>query len=308
VGYNPGVTFEEAERLHVTGHYKEVLEEALREQSQAIMEGRKEDLVSWSYLAVLGCRDMGRVTEALTHARWAVDVAQTLDNAPLLCLARYALALAHRSERDLENSVQQLRAALEVLPAGTCDPLRATVLLETAETCLEAGLKPEAEAALARGGALVHWLRSPRLLSWCLFLRSRWEIDAAADLQLSAAYEISRTVDCPELQWRILWRLAELADKQNRARMGDEFLWNAFEILSKLVSPLDSADAGAFWRQGPRRAFLDTIRTRFGGQFLQKAMQEGAPDTENATAIIRDLGFDPASIPEFGRRRVAPQQ
>jgi tetratricopeptide (TPR) repeat protein len=308
VGYNADVTFEEAERLHVTGNYKQVLEEALREQSQAIMEGRKEDLVSWSYLAVLGCRDMGRVAEALTHARWAVDVAETLDNAPLLCLARYALALAHRSERDLENSIQQLRAALDVLPAGTCDPLRATVLLETAETCLEAGLKPEAEAALARGGALVHWLRSPRLLSWCLFLRSRWEVDAAADLQLSAAYEISRTVDCPELQWRILWRLAELAEKQNRARMGDEFLWNAFEILSKLVAPLDGGDAGAFWRQGPRRAFLDTIRTRFGGQFLQKAMQEGAPETENATAIIRDLGFDPASIPEFGRRRVAPQQ
>ncbi len=308
MGYNAGVTFEEAERLHVTGQYKEVLEVALREQSQAIMDGSKEDLVSWSYLAVLGCRSLGRTTEALTHARWAVDVAQTLDNAPLLCLARYALALAHRSERDLECALQQLRAALEVLPAGTCDPLRATIHLETAETCLEAGLKPEAEAALARGGALVHWLRSPRLLSWCLFLRSRWEIDAAADLQLSAAYEISRTVDCPELQWRILWRLAELADKQGRTRMEEEFLWNAFEILAKLSAPLDTGDATAFWRQGPRRAFHEAIRTRFGGQFLQKAMAEGAPETENATRIIRDLGFDPASIPEFGRRRVAPQQ
>jgi len=306
--YNADVTFDEAERLHVTGRYKEMLEEALREQSQAIMDGSKEDLVSWSYLAVLGCRDLGRVTEALTHARWAVDAAQSLDNPPLLCLARYALALAHRSERDLEAAVQQLRSALEVLPPGTCDPLRATVLLETAETCLEAGLKPEAESALARGGALVHWLRSPRLLSWCLFLRSRWEVDAAADLQLSAAYEISRTVDCPELQWRILWRLAELAEKQGRLKMEEEFLWNAFEILSKLTAPLDSADAAAFWRQNPRRAFLESIRKRFGGQFLQKAMQEGAPETENATRIIRDLGFDPASIPEFSRRRVTPQQ
>lgn len=299
--------FEEVERLNITGRYADVLREALREQSEAIMEGRKEDLVSWSYLAVLGCRNIGRVTEALTHARWALDVAGTLEEPPLLCLARYAMALALKSERDIDGALQYLRSALEVLPAGSCDPLRASILLETAETASDAGLKPEAEAALARGGALVHLLRSPRLLSWCLFLRSRWEMDAAADLQLSAAYEISRTVDCPELQWRILWRLAELADKQGRTRMQEDFLWNAFEILSKLAAPLDPGDATSFWRQGPRRAFHEAIRTRFGSQFLQKAMQEGCPDVENATRIIRDLGFDPASIPEFGRRRAAPQ-
>jgi len=301
------VTFEQVERLHVSGRYKEVVDEALREQSQAILEGRKEDLVRWCYLAVLGCRDVGRVPEARTHAQWCLDVAQTLEEPAFRCLAHYAMALAHRSERDLEQALQQLRAALEVLPAGTCEPLRATVLLETAEVALEAGLKAEAESALARGGALVHWLRSPRLLAWCLFLRSRWEIDAAADLQLSAAYEISKTVDCPELRWRILWRLAELAAKQGRVRMEEDCLWNAFEILAKLAVPLDPGDATPFWRQGPRRAFFEAIRTRFGTQFLQKALQEGAPDAENATRIIQDLGFDPKSIPEFGRRRAAPQ-
>jgi hypothetical protein len=301
------VEFEQVERLHVSGRYKEVVEIALKEQSQSIMEGRKEDLVRWSYLAVLGCRDVGRVTESLTHARWCLDAAMTLEEPAYACLGHYAMALAHRSDRDLESSVRELRCALDVLPPGLFEPLRASVLLETAEVCLEAGLKGEAESALARGGALVHWLRSPRLLAWCLFLRSRWEIDAAADLQLSAAYEISKTCDCPELRWRILWRLAELAAKQGRTRMEEDCLWNAFEILVKLAAPLDSGDATAFWRQGPRRAFFEAIRTRFGTQFLQKAFQEGAPDAENATRIIQDLGFDPNSIPEFGRRRGAPQ-
>lgn len=301
------MTFEEVERLHVSGRYADVVREALKEQSQAIMEGRKEDLVRWSYLAVLGCRDVGRVTEALTHARWCLDAALTLNEPAYSCLGHYAMALAHRSDRDLESSLKELRAALDVLPPGLFEPLRAAVLLENCEVCLEAGLKQEAETALARGGALVHWLRSPRLLCWCLFLRSRWEIDAAADLQLSAAYEISKTVDCPELRWRILWRLAELAAKQLRVRMEEDCLWNAFEILAKLAAQLDPADAPLFWRQGPRRAFYDAIRTRFGGQFLQKVMEEGTPDTENATRIIQDLGFDPKSIPEFSRRRSAPQ-
>ena len=53
MGYNAGVTFDEAERLHVTGHYKEVLEEALREQSQAVVvarNGRPEAVLTRSDL------------------------------------------------------------------------------------------------------------------------------------------------------------------------------------------------------------------------------------------------------------------
>ena len=69
----------------------------------------------------------------------------------------------------------------------------------------------------------------------------------------------------------------------------------------RLDRPLGPADATAFWRVGSRRAFLDAVKTRFGGQFLKKVMEDGAPDADNATRIIRDIGFDPATIPDFVR-------
>ncbi|MBV8879247.1 MAG: hypothetical protein JO332_04755 [Planctomycetaceae bacterium] len=295
------MTLDEAARKHVSGHYREVLAEAQKEQTLAAQEGRRVDVVLWSVLAALAARDMGRVDESRTHAQWAVDGAQNSADPALLCHARYAMAMAFKAERDYDGAITELRAAIEGLPEGSSDLLRATLLLEASWTCLEAGLRPEAEAYLAKGGALVHWLREPRLLALSLFLRSHYETYSAADLQLSAAYEIARTVDCPELMWQILWRLSERAEEHGRDRMQEDCLWNAFRILTGLAKPLEPADATAFWRQGSRRAFLDAIKTRFGPQFLKKVMEDGTPEADNATRIIRDIGFDPASIPDFVR-------
>ena len=295
------MTLDEATRSYVSGRFREVLEQALKEQTLAAQEGRRVDVVQWSVLATQAARDMGRVDEARTHAQWAVDAAQNCVDPALLCHARYAMAIALKGERDADGALQELRGAIEALPVDGSDLLRATLLLEAAWTCLEAGLKPEAEAYLAKGGALVHWLREPRLLALTLYLRSHWETHSAADLQLSAAYEIARTVDCPELMWRILWRLSDRADELGRDRMQEDCLWNAFRILTGLAKPLEPADATAFWRQGSRRAFLDAIKTKFGSQFLNKVMEDGTPDADNATRIIRDIGFDPASIPDFVR-------
>lgn len=299
--YNAKVNLEEAGRRHASGQYREVLAHALREQSQAAQEGRREDVVRWSVLAAQSSRDMGRIAESLTHAQWALDAASHLVDASLLCHARYGMAVALKGERDYDGAIRELRGAIDALPAGTSDLLRATLLLEAASTCLDAGLRPEAECYLAKGGALVHWLREPRLLAWSLYLRSHWESYSAADLQLSAAYEIARTVDFPELMWQILWRLSDRAEEQGRDRMQEDCLWNAFRILADLARPLAPADATAFWRAGARRAFLEAVKSRFGDQFLKKVMVDGAPDADNATRIIRDIGFDPATIPDFVR-------
>jgi tetratricopeptide (TPR) repeat protein len=295
------VNYDEAARALSGGRYREVLALAVGEQTLAAQEGRRDDVVRWSVLAAQASRDMGRIAESLTHARWAVDAAAHLADADLLCRARYGMAVALKAERDFDGAILELRSALDGLPPGTSDLLRATLLLEAASTYLEADLRAEAESCLAKGGALVHWLREPRLLAWCLYLRSHWENYAAADLQLSAAYEIARTVACPELMWQILWSLADRAEEQGRDRMQEDILWNAFRILSELARPLEPADATAFWRVGSRRAFLDAVKTRFGGQFLKKVMEDGAPDADNATRIIRDIGFDPATIPDFVR-------
>jgi hypothetical protein len=299
------VNLEEAGRAQASGRYREVLALAVGEQTLAVQEGRRDDVVRWSVLGAQASRDMGRVAESLTHAQWALDAARSLDDPALLCHARYGMAVALKGERDYDGALQELRAAIEGLPAGTSDLLRATLLLEAAATFLEAGLRGEAEGFLAKGGALVHWLREPRLLAWSLYLRSHWEAAGAADLQLSAAYEIARTVDCPELMWQILWRLSERAEEEGRDRLQEDCLWNAFRILTELARPLEPADATAFWRLGARRAFLDAVRTRFGGQFLNKVMSDRTPDPDDTTRILRDLGFDPATIPDFVRAAAA---
>lgn len=301
------MNFDGVVRLHATGRYAMALHEALEEQTRAAQDGRRDDVVRWSVLATQAARDMGRVAEALTHAQWAVDTAAGLGDPGLLSHARYGMAVALKAERDYDGALRELRAALDGIPAGASDLVRANVLLETASTCLDAGLRPEAEAALAKGGALVHWLRDPRLLAWSLFLRSHFETISAADLQLSAAYEIARTVYCPELMWQILWRLGQRAEDQGRDRMQEDCLWNAFRILTELAAPLEPSDATNFWRLGARRTFLEAVKTQFGGQFLQKVMADGNPDAQNATRIIQGLGFDPSTIPDFVRRGGAPQ-
>jgi tetratricopeptide (TPR) repeat protein len=301
------VDLQEAERALISGKYAEVLQEATRGVALAGKEKREKDAVRWSILALHACRLMGRTNEALQHAYNALEQARPLDDRLLLCEAHLGQALAFKAARDYDEAIRELKEALEGLPAGDADLLRATVLLETAETSMEAGLKAEAEAALAKGGALVHWIREPRLLAWSLYLRSQWEDTSPADLQLSAAYEIAKTVDFPELQWRILWRLGERAAQAGRSKMQEDCLWNAFQILTRLAEPLDPADATSFWRQGPRRLFMESAKKKFGGQFFNRVMEEGVRQPDNSTRIIRDLGFDSDSIPDFGRRR-PPQE
>jgi len=296
------VNLQETERALISGRYAEVLKESLVGVSLAEMEVRPADVVRWSLLALSACRYMGRTNEALQHAYSALEKARPLNDPLLLCEAHLGQALAFKTARDYDEAIRELKESLESLPAGASDLLRATVLLETAETSMEAGLRPEAESALAKGGALVHWIREPRLLAWSLYLRSQWEDVSPADLQLSAAYEIAKTVDFPELQWRILWRLGERAGEAGRSKMQEDCLWNAFQILTRLAEPLESADATGFWRQGPRRLFMESAKKKFGGTFFQRVMQEGVRQPDNSTRIIRDLGFDSASIPDFGRR------
>ncbi len=290
------MTYEEVERLQLSGRYPEVLKEALRERASAETERRPAEYIRWSILALQACRYMGRTNECLSHAYNALASARTLGDPVLLCEAHLGQAVAFKCARDYDAALPELRSAIEALPPGASDLLRASVLLETAETSMEAGLRPEAEAALAKGGALVHWL------PWSLYLRSQWEQVSPADLQLSAAYEIAKSVDFPELQWQILWRLGDRAGEAGREKMQEDCLWNAFQILTRLAEPLDQSDATTFWRQGPRRAFLDSAKRKFGGAFFQRVMQEGVRKPDNSTRIIRDLGFDSASIPDFGRR------
>lgn len=298
---------EDTERLLHRGRYREVLESSVQESEAASRSALPGLAVRWRMLAVQACRYIGRTAECASHADQAIETARASGDPALVAQARYGRAVALKSSRDFDGAIQELRAATETMPAGASELDRATLLLETAETTLEAGLRPEAEAALAKGSALVHWLKEPRLLAWSLYLRSHFEGPTPADLQLSAAYEIARTSECPELQWQILWRLSERATQQGRDKMQEDCLWNALDILTRLAEPLDPSDATTFWRQGTRRGFLDAVKRKFGAQFLQRVMQDGPPTADHATRIIRDLGFDAATIPEFGRKESPPQ-
>jgi len=308
VRYNLAVTYEEAGRAIVSGRYSEVLQEASLRIASAEQDNRASDRVRWSLLAVQATRYIGRTGESLSHALRALETARTLNDAEILAQAHLGQAVAFKGARDYDEALAQLRQAVEILPAGASDLFRAELLLETAETSLEAGLRPEAEAALAKGGALVHWLREPRLLSWSLYLRSQTEDASPADLQLSAAYEIAKTVDFPELKWQILWKLSERAAQQGRDQMQEDCLWNAFQILTHLADPLDPTDATSFWRMASRRRFVDSAKRKFGSGFFERIMQDGVRRPDNSTRIIRDLGFDPSQIPDFGRREPPPEQ
>lgn len=296
------MTLDDAGKLLLHGKYPELLKETLREQKAAERANRDPDFVRWSLLALQACRFVGRTNECLNHAYLALEKAKSLNDPVLLGQAHLGQAVAFKTARDFDEAIAQLKSALQVLPADGPDLLRAEILLETAETCLEAGLKADAEAALAKGGALVHWLREPRLLSWSLYLRSQWEDTSPADLQLSAAYEIAKSVDMPELQWQILWKLSDRAAQAGRGKMQEDCLWNAFQILTRLSDLLDPTDATMFWRQGPRRMFMESAKRKFGSAFFNRVMQEGVRQPDNSTRIVRDLGLDSSQIPEFGRR------
>lgn len=285
------MTLDEAALLEVRGRYRELLRAAA---PAAAAPG--PDRARWAVLASRAARLLGRGAESLAHAALALDLAGS--DPSLRALALHAQGTAMRVQRRYDDALAALRSALEGPPAD--DAVRALVLLETAETALEAGQRAEAEAALARGGALVHWLKDARLLAWSLFLRSQLEPPSPADLQLAAAYELARGADSPELQWQILWRLSERAAQTGREKMRDDLTWNALGILQKMSEEVDGADSAGFWKQGVRRVFVELCRQRHGPEFLRRLMLGGGATAETR-AILKDLGFDASSIPDFGR-------
>lgn len=294
------MTLDEAALLELRGRYPELLRAAPAERDRARADGRRADEARWAACAARAARLVGRAAESLEQADVALELAGA--DPELQALALHARAAALRGARRYDESLTDLRRALEALPGEEADFLRASILLESAETALEAGLRRDAEAALARGSALVHWLRDPRLLAWSLYLRSQLEDVSPADLQLAAAYELARSVDCPELQWQILWRLSERAEQHGRTQMRDDLTWNALGILQRLTEGLEAADAAGFWRSGVRRIFVDLCKRRQGPEFLRRLML-GAGGTEETRSILRDLGFDPSSVPDFGPPR-----
>lgn len=299
------MTFDEAHALQLRGRYAELLRHALAGQRGAAAGGNEVDELRWTILAARACRFIGRTNEGLALTGRAVELAARAGTPDLRAQALHARAACLRCARRYDEALAALR---EALPDGVSDLVRATVHLETAETALEAGLRPEAEAALARGGALVQWLREPRLLAWTLYLRSQFEEVSPADLQLAAAYEIARTIDCPELQWQILWRLADRAGQVGQPKAHDDLISNALMVLARLAETLEPADATAFWRMGARRAFVDQVQRRYGTQFLQKVMLGESPLPAETRALLKSLGFDPAVIPDFTRKDAAAEE
>jgi len=96
---------------------------------------------------------------------------------------------------------------------------------------------------------------------------------------------------------------ADRAEEHGRDRMQEDCLWNAFRILTGLAKVSGACRRHGLLAPGARAGpFLDDIKTRFGSQFLKKVMEDGTPDADNATRIIRDIGFDPASIPRLRPR------
>lgn len=282
------MTSDEAVNLENGGRYAEYLGRSLEERTRASIEGRPADEALWSVHAARACRRIGKAEDALGHAARAAELARGAVDPLLPALVRHARAVGLRCARRYDESLAALGEALAIVPAR--DAFRAEVLLETAETALEAGARPEAERALS----LLPEVRDPRLLSWSLVLRSQLEEGDSGGLRLAAAHELARTAGCPELEWQILWRLSERSESSR-----DDLVWCAVGVLAKLADPLDPEDATFFWRNGPRRVFLDQAQRRYGPTFLHKIMMGGAA-TKDASDILRSrLGFDPAAVAAY---------
>ena len=292
------MTFDEARALETEGRYADLLRGALEQRNRAAIEGKPLEEALGCIAAARACRWIGRAAEGAAQAARAAELTRTASLPELPSLIRHAQAIGMRCARRHDESLGALREAHDALPSQGHERLRCEILLETAETALEAGARREAEAALGRGGALVHWLRDPLFLAWSLYLRSQLEEANPADLQLAAAYEIAKNVRCPELQWQILWRLAERSEAVGAPRLRDDLTWSAVGLLAKLAETLEPDDATTFWRQGARRVFLDQVQRRSGPEFLRKVMlgSTAAPDPSD---LIKGLGFDPASIAAF---------
>lgn len=290
------MTPEETGQLLRRGRYRDALRTSLEGKSRAQIEGRPDDEVRWTLLAAHACRFIGRTADGLAHAAFVLERSSA---DPLLrAKSLHARAVNLKILRRYDEALDALREALGIpLPSGA-DFFRAIFNLELADCALEAGLRAEAEGALVRGSALVHWLKDPSLLSWSLYLRSQLEEVSPADLQLAAAYEIAREQSYPELEWMILWRLSERAEQHGRSRMRDDLLWNALRVLSGLAESLDPEDAASFWKHGLRRIFVEHAKQHFGADFLKRLMLE-PEETRQTKVVLRELGFDPAVVRSF---------
>ena len=276
------MTPDEAGNLEIGGRYADYLRISLEERTRASIEGRRAGEAIWSVHAARASRRIGKAVDALAHAARAAELARGVADPLLPTLVRHAQAVALRCARRYDESLAGLKEALDLLPSD--DALRAEFLLEIADTALEAGSGAEAESALSRARGL----RDPRLLAWSLCLRGQMGTDG---VQLAAAHELARRVGCPELQWQILWRLAERSEPPAR----DDLFWCAVGLLARLAETLDPEDSTFFWRAGPRRVFLDQAQRRFGATFVHKIMT-GEATPKDPAEILNSLGFDSAAI------------
>lgn len=293
------MTFEEALFLQVRGRYSDLLRGAVEEQTLASASGRIEAEIRWTLVIGKACRFLGRTVEGTSHAAWAVQRAKSLGRADLTAEALHVQALMHKGSGRLVAALATLEEALAILPPDAPAIDRAAFELERAELCYESGLPDEGRAALQRGGAQVQWLANSRLLAWVLYLKALLtEEEWTTDLQLASALAIARSLDCPELEWQILWRLAERT--QNRAS-AEDLGYRALSILRKMAADLQPADVSPFWRQGARAQFLKWGTKTFGPSFREHLVL--APPVEGAEA---DFPWDPQLLPEFVRAGLQP--
>lgn len=289
----------ETRALEAAGRYAQLLRGSLELRNRAAIEGRPDQEALASVAAARACRRIGRTDDVLSHAARAAELAPAAGLPALPALARHARAGGLRGARRYDEALASLQEALDLLPPEGPDVLRAEILLDIAETALEAGARPVAADALGRGAALAGRLREPFLQAWSLYLGSQLDDPRPAGPRLAAAFEIARRAGCAELQWQILWRLSERAAALGALQVRDELTWNAVGLLSLMAEPLEPDDSTAFWRLGPRRVFLDQIQRRYGPTFLQKVMMGAPPSADPSVLLVEGLGIDPAAVAAY---------
>lgn len=295
--HNGGVTFEEAQALQLSGKYSDLLRAAIREQIRARGEERIEDEVRWTLWAAKACRYVGRIYEGAAHAAHAAMRAHEAGRRDLLAEALYVQALNLKADRRLPDAIEMLDRAIAHLPPDATDFTRAVFELDRAELALEAGRKEEAAASLNHGAARVHLLANTRLLAWALYLRAHLENAPVAAGLLAGAHSIAHTIDCPELEWHILWRLAERLRQVWDFEGEEDCARKALDLLQRMAAPLATEDHDAFWRSGARARFFEYVRLRFG-----TSVEEGIvvpPASETPLEPSQMPWWDPTLMPAF---------
>lgn len=287
------MTSEEAQALQIAGRYSDVLRGAVREQVAAHTAGRDADELRWSLWAAKACRFLGRATEGIGHAVHAALRARALGRQDLLAEAAYVQALLLKSTRRYDEGLAVLDWAIGQLPPDTPDFARAVFDLDRAELALEAQRPEEARRSLARGAAVVQSLENVRLMAWTLYLRSHFERPDIGGQLLTGAYSIAASMECPELEWHILWRLSECMYKMANCVAEEDCARGALATLHRMAQPLNAEDADAFWREGARAAFLEHMHSRFWPGI------EREPSELSGTVGTGDTACDPALMPAF---------